>query len=110
AICLCFLVVPFGYTQEPADPNPYYKEFPDHLTNRFYFSRKYTGLKIKDKTENKTYLYMPNTTLNMGVGATYKNLTLNLAYGFGFLNPERGKGETKYLDAQAHLYPKKMVV
>jgi len=53
---------------------------------------------------------MPNSTLNMGVGTTYKNLTLNLAYGFGFLNPEQGKGETKYLDAQAHLYPKKMVI
>ena len=63
-----------------------------------------------DRERDKEYLYMPNTTLNMGVGATYKNLTLNLAYGFGFLNPERGKGKTKYLDAQAHLYPKKMVI
>ncbi len=28
----------------------------------------------------------------------------------GFLNPERGRGESKYFDAQAHLYPKKLVI
>jgi len=109
-LCLCFFRCPFGYAQESSAPNPYYQEFHDHLTNRFYFSRKYTALKIDDKVEGITYLYMPNTTLNMGVGTTYKNLTLNLAYGFGFLNPDQGQGETKYLDAQAHLYPKKMVI
>lgn len=53
---------------------------------------------------------MPNSTLNMGVGATYKDVTLNLAYGFSFLNPDQGKGETTYLDAQAHVYPKKIVI
>ncbi len=96
--------------QEPEVDTTYYQTFPEDITGRFYFSRKYTGLKIKDTEVEENYLYMPNTTLNMGVGATYKNLTLNLAYGFGFLNPEKGKGETKYLDAQAHVYPRKMVI
>jgi len=88
----------------------YYQTFPDHITSRFYFSRKYTSLMIQEKKTGQDYLYMPNTTLNMGLGATYKGLTLNLAYGFGFLNPEKGEGETKYLDAQAHIYPRKMVI
>lgn len=96
--------------QDAALDTSYYETFPEHLNGRFYFSQKYTGLKLADKDADKEYLYMPNTTLNMGVGATYKNLTLNLAYGFGFLNPEKGKGETKYLDAQAHVYPRKMVI
>src|SRR5690606_25377880 len=95
---------------QPLQDTSYYKTFPEHLTTRLYFSRKYTSLKIQDKQTDKDYLYMPNSTLNMGVGATYKMLTLNLAYGFGFLNPEKGKGETKYLDAQAHIYPRKMVI
>src|SRR5690554_170807 len=95
---------------QPSQDTAYYQTFPEHITSRLYFSRKYTSLKIQDKLTGKDYLYMPNTTLNMGVGATYKMLTLNLAYGFGFLNPEEGKGETKYLDAQAHIYPRKMVV
>jgi hypothetical protein len=96
--------------QGAAPDTSYYETFPEHLNGRFYFSKKYTGLKLVDQDTDKEYLYMPNTTLNMGVGATYKNLTLNLAYGFGFLNPEKGKGETKYLDAQAHIYPRKMVI
>ena len=96
--------------QESRTDTSYYETFPEHLNGRFYFSKKYTGLKLTDKDADKKYLYMPNTTLNMGVGATYKSLTLNLAYGFGFLNPEKGKGETKYLDAQAHVYPRKMVI
>jgi hypothetical protein len=43
----------------------------------------------------------------MGIGATYNNLTLNLAYGFGFLNNNEDKGKTKSIDLQAHLYPRK---
>jgi hypothetical protein len=46
----------------------------------------------------------------MGVGATYKWATLNLAYGFGFLNPERGRGNTKYLDLQFHTYGRKFIL
>lgn len=106
----CFIVIPL-VGQEEKSGNVYYELFPEKITSRFYFSRKYTALKIQDKhNKDKTFLYMPNSTLNMGVGATYKDLTLNLAYGFGFLNPDQGKGETRYLDAQAHLYPKKMVI
>lgn len=96
--------------QESLHDSSYYQTFPEHLTSRFYFSQKYTALKLMDKESGRDYLFMPNTTLNMGVGATYNNLTLNLAYGFGFLNPEQGKGKTKYLDAQAHLYPQKLVI
>ncbi len=46
----------------------------------------------------------------MGVGATYKSFTLNLAYGFGFLNPDRGQGKTRYLDLQFHNYGKKIIL
>jgi hypothetical protein len=46
----------------------------------------------------------------MGVGATYKWATLNLAYGFDFLNPDRGKGDTKYLDLQFHTYGRRFIV
>jgi len=46
----------------------------------------------------------------MGIGATYKSFTLNLAYGFGFLNPDRGQGKTRYLDLQFHNYGKKIIL
>ncbi len=46
----------------------------------------------------------------MGIGATYRWATLNLAYGFGFLNPDRGRGKTKYLDLQFHGYGRKFSI
>lgn len=54
--------------------------------------------------------YLPNTTNNLGIGATYKSITLNLAYGFGFLNPDKGRGTTKYLDLQFHRYGRKVIL
>lgn len=113
--CLCltlFFSVDMAAMAQDDHPDSvvYYKEFPDRLTGRYYFSRKYTGMRFQDKSSDLNLLFMPNSTLNMGVGATYKEITLNLAYGFGFLNPDRGRGETTYLDLQAHVYPKKMVI
>jgi hypothetical protein len=87
----------------------YYVSFEQKVTGRFYFSRKFTALQIKNPKEYNLNYY-PNTSLNMGVGATYHWATLNLAYGFGFLNPERGRGKTKYLDLQFHSYGRKFVV
>lgn len=94
--------------QEFIDSTEYYKTYPDKLVLRTYMSRKYTGIGLKIGDEN--YWYRPNSTLNMGVGATYDGLTLNLAYGFGFLNPDRNRGESKYLDLQVHAYPKNWVI
>lgn len=86
----------------------FYVSYNQSITSRIYFSRKFTSVKIKDKGYNLSY--RPNTTLNMGVGATYKWATLNLAYGFAFLNPDRGQGKTKYLDLQFHNYGRKILV
>lgn len=99
-----------SYAQDPADTT-YYKPFPNQVTGRFYFSRKYTSILLRDVSENGyRLLYRGNTSLNMGVGATYRWATLNLAYGFGFLNPDRGRGKTKYLDLQFHGYGRKFSV
>jgi hypothetical protein len=96
-----------AYGQDVAD-SAYYVSFPDKVTSRFYFSRKYTSVQLKSGAYDLTFI--PNTTLNMGIGATYEGITLNLAYGFGFLNPDIGRGDSKYLDLQAHLYPRNFVI
>jgi hypothetical protein len=88
----------------------YYKTYPKHITGRFYFSQKYTSVLFRNRDRDYSLLYRPNTTLNMGVGATYKWATINLAYGFGFLNPDKEKGETKYLDMQFHRYGRKISI
>ena len=87
----------------------YYKTYPGSITARFYLSQKYTAFTLQDKGA-KDLKYWPNTTLNMGVGATYHNFSLNLAYGFGFLNQDKEKGKTKYLDLQGHFYKPKWVI
>jgi hypothetical protein len=108
-LILSFFFIIESHAQDEAD-SAYYISFPEQLTTRFYFSRKYTSVRLKERSGAYDLTYIPNTTLNMGVGATYQNLTLNLAYGFGFLNPDRGRGDGRFLDLQAHLYPKKFVI
>ncbi|HEX6847363.1 MAG TPA: DUF4421 domain-containing protein [Chitinophagaceae bacterium] len=100
--------------QEPAtapdhDTTYYESFFGKTITGRYYFSQKYTAFEIKRNNETTPRLrYTPNTTLNMGVGATYGSFTLNLAFGFGFLNRgEEQKGETKYWENQGHKYGRK---
>src|SRR5690606_14649801 len=82
----------------------YYVSYENQLTGRLYFSKKYTSFRYFDTEEDIALRYFPNTTLNMGVGATYKWATLNLGFGFGFLNPDNGRGDTRYLDLQGHFY------
>ncbi|WP_241739228.1 DUF4421 domain-containing protein [Pontibacter beigongshangensis] len=110
AICCLALLGAADAKAQATTGDTYYQTFPDLLTTRFYLSGKYTGFRIREKTDNTRYVYMPNTSLNMGVGATYKWATLNLAYGFGFLNPDHNQGDTRYLDLQAHIYPRKFVI
>lgn len=81
----------------------YYIYFPGSITGRFYFSQKYTSFDIKSKGAKDLH-YLPNTTLNTGIGATWHNFSLNVAYGLGFMNKDDDKGKTKYLDLQTHFF------
>ncbi len=86
----------------------YYQMYPYKFVGRVYFSRKFTGFNIRYTVRpDILFKYRPNTTRNLGIGGTYKGITLNLAYGFPFINPDKGQGDTKYLDLQSHIYTKK---
>ena len=82
----------------------YYISYPDMITMRYLFSKKYTAFNLNGTNRESDLRYRPNTKITMGVGATYHVLSINIAYGFGFLNPDDGKGKTKYLDLQSRLY------
>jgi hypothetical protein len=99
-----------SFAQNDTNDSTYYVSYEKQLTGRFYFSQKYTAFRFVDNANDISIRYLPRTTLNMGVGATYKWATLNLAYGFNFLNPSDKKGETKYLDLQVHLYGRKFLI
>ena len=112
---LCFPVFPsIAVAQEDSRDKfdrDFYESYTDQITSRLFFSQKYTSLRIRGEDKTKDLQYRPNTTLNLGVGATYGWFTLNLAYGFDFLNrADKSKGKTKYLDLQSHIYPRKMSI
>ncbi len=86
----------------------YYIYFPNSITARLYTSQKYSRFNLRAK-HAPTLHYLPNTTFNLGIGATYHNFSLNLAYGFGFLNPGKKINKSRYLDLQTHLYQPKWV-
>lgn len=100
-----------GYAEPNYDHDTnYVQTFPGFITTRLYLSRKYTDITFQDQVENFLIDYEPNTTLNLGIGGTFNGFTLNLAYGFGFLNQDKTKGTTKYLDLQSHIYLRKHVI
>ncbi len=111
-MCICINMEAQGLDSAHSDilaeyDSNYLAVFPNKLTARVYLSRKFTNLVIEDEPINSELRYEPNSTVNLGIGATYKGFTLNLAYGFAFLNQNESKGETSYLDLQSHIYKRR---
>lgn len=111
---ISFLLLSIGYcnlyaqndgidSNEKSDTT-YYVQYPADINVRVYFSQKFTGFQLASENPVSSIQYIPNTTRNLGIGFTYKWATLNLAYGLAFINPEKGRGKTKYLDLQSHQY------
>ena len=89
--------------------NGYYIVYPKEVILRIYLTNKFAPFTISS-TNKEDLNYKSNSKLGLGAGFTYKALSLNLAYGFNFLNPDLGKGKTKGFDLQLHLYPKKWAI
>lgn len=98
-----------GVSQAQGDTT-YYVQFKKMLTTRVYTSRKYTTLVLGDNVSDTRFRFEPNTNLNLGVGASYNDITLNIAVGFPFMNPNMDRVDGRYLDLQAHVYPKNWVI
>ena len=100
----------FAQKVHPYDSS-YYVTYPNSITARIYLSKKYAPFTLPATGNVSDLKYHPNTKLNLGLGVTYKNYTLNVAYGFGFLNNNyNAKGKTKGLDLHFHLFPNKLTV
>ena len=108
-----FIMVPAhlnAQTRHPHDTT-YYTTYPGSLTTRIYLSKKYTSVTLPSSDDHTTDIkYKTNDKLSLGIGATYHNFSLNIGTSFGFLNPDEGKGTSKSIGLQLHLYPYKWAV
>lgn len=107
-ICCLYFVISclggFAQTENADHDSLYYQTYRDQLTTRVYLSRKYTLLRFDPPGKISKFVYNPNTSLNLGVGATYHAVTLNIGIGISKFNPDGKKGRTRYLDLQGHFY------
>jgi hypothetical protein len=108
-----FLLVAFrihGQTSKPTFDTAYVVLHPEKINLRLYLSRKFTNFVVRVPEENWRYVFEPNSGLNLGVGFTYENFTLNLAFPVGFLNANRYQDWPRFLDLQSHIYSRRMIV
>lgn len=95
----------------PHDPK-YYRTYSGFLAGRVYMSRRYNNLRMSDNANQVgSFRYTPNSPINLGIGATYNWLTINIGYAFKFLNPGREEqGETKSIDFQSFIYGRRAIL
>lgn len=88
----------------------YVRDYSHQLTVRLYSNTKYNALTlVTDAATN--LVYRPNNRINIGVGASYRALTLNIGFGVPFLNNDDAvRGRTKYLDAQANIHSQRWAI
>ncbi|HEX7847024.1 MAG TPA: DUF4421 domain-containing protein [Chitinophagaceae bacterium] len=110
SIALLVLFIACSVVAFAQHDSSYYETFRDKLTARVYVSQKFLKFSIPASGEATDAEYKANTNMNLGVGVTWHNISANIFYGVKFLNKDDEKGETKGLDLQFHVYPKKWAI
>lgn len=114
-IFCCSIIPPSLAQDSKSNLNKFYDsayvtEQPDMMGLRLYFSKKFTDLIVNVPGQDRRFSFQPNSGRNLGVGFTYQKFSLNLAFPIGFLNKDRYQDWPLFLDLQAHVYPKKMII
>jgi hypothetical protein len=100
----------FGWLRTKNDSS-YINDHTRDITFRLYGSQKYTYYDVVDSKLKKEILYRPNNNFNVGIGANYKFLGINLGFSLPDVNKDNDRfGHTKYLDLQTHIYLRKLVI
>ncbi len=106
--CVAFSIK--SVAQKVMNDTSYYETYPDKLTGRLYLAQKFLKFTIPPSGNQTDIEYKANTKMNIGIGVTYRNISANIFYGFAFLNKDTAKGETKGLDLQLQLYPRRWAI
>lgn len=74
-------------------------------TLRVYGSNKFNSMVVRSNKGFTDLRFRPNGKYIIGVGASYRRLTLNIGVPMPFVNTDNDRrGRTRYLDAQANLH------
>jgi hypothetical protein len=88
----------------------YYRSFKGTIITRVFFARDYDLFKMKPPNLGPVMTYHANTTLNIGVGLTYRSFFFSIQKGLDFLKSDETKGNTNSLTLAGHLYRRKWVI
>lgn len=89
----------------------YVRDLSHWITGRLYVSTKFNSLTLDDRQLGSHLQYRPNTNVNMGVGVSYRAITLNLGFGIPALNRDDSlRGRTRYIDAQANAFGRRFAI
>jgi hypothetical protein len=84
------------------------RDFSNRPTVRAYLSNKFNSLTLRADGSLTDLRYEPNGHFNIGFGASYKRLTLNIGFPIPFIPSDvEERGRTRFLDAQATLHTNK---
>lgn len=82
----------------------YVKDYSHLITGRLFSSTKFNTLAVLSNDDSEDLRYRPNNQINLGVGVSYRKLTLNLGFKAPLINNDDSRyGRTRYIDAQANL-------
>lgn len=84
----------------------YIKAYGHDITGRLYYTRANTGLTVRAPGQ-KSFDYKPNNSKGLGLGVSYRYLTLNAS--FKVLGTDKDKGKTHSLSVQTSLYKEQWV-
>lgn len=86
----------------------YIKNYPEGITGRALFQRKYTGFSIPGRQPDASFRYASNKRFLLGAGFVYKFFNLNISIGLPYLNKDlKDRGKTRSLDLQTYIFGRK---
>lgn len=96
-------------TQKIKYDSNYIVTYPEKFGIRILATQKYASLNMRSVADGDDIDYHANRKFTLGLGGTYKTVSLNVAAGVGYLTND-DKGKTKGLDIRIHFLPYKWQV
>lgn len=103
ALALCAQSTGLGDSH--AYDTAFVRDFSDRPALRLYVSNKFNSMSVRSGDGFSDIRYRPNGNFNMGIGASYRRVTINIGFPIPFVNNDNDRrGDTRYLDAQATVH------